>query len=91
MGINPGVAMTSFKKLALFFVAAGSVLSAQAQTGSSDVDRRMRNREEIVARHQQMESAGTTTVPALTAVRWHRHHGHVVHHRPLRMHRHHVG
>ena len=80
--------MTSFKKLALFLVAAGSVLAAQAQTGSSDADRRMRNREEIVARHQQLERAGTA--PALTPARWHRHHSHV-HHRHLRMDRHHVG
>ena len=80
--------MTSFKKLALFLVAAGSVLSAQAQTGSSDADRRMCNREEIVARHQQMERAGTT--PALTPARWHRRHSHV-HHSHLRMDRRHVG
>ena len=82
--------MTSFKKLALFLVAAGSVLSAQAQTGSSDADRRMRNREEIVARHQQLERAGTTIVPALTPARRHGHHAYV-HHRHLRMERHHVG
>ena len=81
--------MTSFKKLALFLVAAGSVLSAQAQTGSSDADRRMRNREEIVARHQQLERAGRIAVPALTPARSHRHHSHV-HHRHLRMDRHHV-
>ena len=80
--------MTSFKKLALFLVAAGSLLSAQAQTGSNDADRRMRNREEIVARHQQMDRAGKT--PALTPARWHRHHSHV-HNRHLRMNRHHVG
>ena len=80
--------MTSLKKLALFLVAAGSVLSAQANTGSSDADRRMRNREEIVARYQQMDHAGT--VPALTPARWHRHHSHV-HYRRLRMNRHHVG
>ena len=82
--------MTSFKKLALFLVAAGSVLSAQAQTGSSDADRRMRNREEIVARHQQMDRADTAIVPALPPARWHRHHSHV-HHRHLRMDRHHIG
>ena len=80
--------MTSFKKLALFLVAAGSVLSAQANTGSSDADRRMRNREEIVARYQRMDRAGTA--PALAPARWHRHHSHV-HHRHLRMNRHHVG
>ena len=79
--------MTSFKKFALFLVTAVSVLSVQAQTGSHDADRRMRNREEIVARHQQMDRAGTT--PVLTSARWHRHHSHV-HHRHLRM-DHHVG
>jgi hypothetical protein len=80
--------MFSFRKFALLVVAAGSVLSAQAQTDQSDADRRMRNREEIMARRQQMDREGGTSVPAATPARWHRH-GHRMHrhHHP---HRHHV-
>ena len=73
--------MVSFRKLALLLVAAGSVLSVHAQTDQSDADRRMRNREEIMARRQQMDREGGTSVPAVVPARWHRHPVHRAHHR----------
>ena len=37
--------MLSFRKFAIFLVAAGSVLSVQAQVGQIDAERRAANRE----------------------------------------------
>jgi hypothetical protein len=80
--------MLSFRKLALLVVAAGSVLSAQAQTDQSDADRRMRNREEVMARRQQMDREGGTSVPAVVPARAHYHHGAWVRHHRMHLHRH---
>jgi hypothetical protein len=79
--------MTTLKKLALLLVAAGSVLSAHAQTDQSDADRRMRNREEIMARRQQVDREGEKSVPpAVVPMRQHR----GAHHHHRHPHRHHA-
>lgn len=74
--------MISIRKLAILLVAAGSVMSAQAQTGSNDAARRLRNREEVMARHQEIDRTRARTVATLTPAGWHRHHHrHIVRHR----------
>ena len=54
--------MNALRNLVLCLVAAGGVLSAQAQTGQSDADRRMRNREQAMEQRLRMDREGGTSV-----------------------------
>ena len=88
--------MISFRKLALVLVAAGSALSAHAQTGQSDAERRAANREAAMERRMKMDREGSSNVPVVAPSGrgyHHRHYGyrgHRVHHRHMRLHRHHT-
>ena len=87
--------MLSFRKIALLLVAAGSVLSAQAQTGQSDVERRAANREAAMERRMKMDREGGTSTPVVVpgGRGYHRYHGyrsHPRHYRHRHPHRHHV-
>ena len=62
--------MTAVRKLVLLLIAAGSMLSAQAQMSHSDADRRMRNREQAMEQRLKMDREGGTSVPP--AVTWRR-------------------
>ena len=57
--------MFSFKKFAIFLVTAGSVLSAQAQVGQIDAERRAANREAAMERRMKADREGGTSVPAV--------------------------
>ena len=85
--------MFSFKKFAFLLVAAGSVLSAQAQVGQSDIERRAVNREAVMERRMKADRESGTSVPVVVPAGrgYYRHHGYRVHpghHR--QMHRHHL-
>ena len=90
--------MFSFKKFALLLVAAGSVLSAQAQMGQSDAERRAANREAAMERRMKADREGGTSVPAVVPAGrgYYRHEGYRIHPRHHRhvhrrhLHRHHV-
>ena len=86
--------MLSFRKIALLLVAAGSVLSAQAQTGQSDAERRAANREAAMERRMRMDREGGTSVPAVVpgGRGYYRHHEYRTYHRHMHRHanRHHV-
>ena len=85
--------MFSFKKITLFLVAAGSILSAHAQMGPGDAERRAVNREAVMERRMRADREGGTSVPVVVPAGrgYYRHHGwrvHPGHHR--HMHRHHM-
>ena len=73
--------MFSFKRFALLLVAAGSVLSAQAQVGQSDAERRGANREAAMERRMKADREGGTSVPAVVPAGrgYHRHDGYRIH------------
>ena len=86
--------MTAVRKLVLLLVAAASVLSAQAQMGQSDADRRMRNREQAMEQRLRADREGGTSVPPVVTGTW-RHgrymnQGRYLHHGRMHMHRHHL-
>ena len=91
--------MNALRNLVFCLIAAGGVLSAQAQTGQSDADRRMRNREQAMEQRLKMDREGGSSVPEAAKGTWrhghrmgharHMHHGHM-HHGRMHMRHHHL-
>ena len=86
--------MTAVRNLVLCLIAAGSVFAAQAQTGQSDADRRMRNREQAMEQRLKMDREGGPGVAPVAGGTWRHGHrmGHArhLHHGRMHMRHHHL-